>query len=144
VLDPAELGGRVKEKRRAGGLSLRRASDEAQVSFTTLSRVEAGHVPDLTTYKKLVRWLGLAETAAEPDQGTTIQVIAGHLQRDPALAPEDAERISRVVGELYDALARREEPAHVHLRAASTLRPAVARMLGALITDMRRALTDRS
>lgn len=108
MLDPAELGGRVREKRRAGGLSLRRASDEAQVSFTTLSRVEAGHVPDLTTYKKLVRWLGLAETAAEPDQGTTIQVIAGHLQRDPALAPEDAERISRVVGELYMTRSRAE------------------------------------
>jgi transcriptional regulator with XRE-family HTH domain len=143
MLDPAELGGRVKERRRTEGLSLRRAAEEAQVSFTTLSRVEAGHVPDLTTYKKLARWLGFAGTGAEPDQGTTIQVIAGHLQRDPALAPEDADRISRVVGELYDALARREQPAQVHLRVASTLRPEVARMLGALITDMRRSLIDQ-
>lgn len=144
MLDPAELGVRVREKRLDEGLSLRRAADEVQISFTTLSRVEAGHVPDLTTYRKLVRWLGIAEPAAAPEQGSTVQVIAGHLQRDLALSDEDAERISRVVGELYQALARRREPARVHLRAASTMRPEVARMLGALINDMSERLEDGS
>ncbi len=133
----------MREKRRDAGLSLRRAADEAQVSFTTLSRVEGGHLPDMTTYRKLLRWLGVAEAEAGPQQGSTIQVIAAHLAHDPALAPEDAQRISRVVGELYQALALRQEPAQVHLRAATTLRPEVARMLGALITDMHRALLDR-
>lgn len=132
----------VRERRRHDGLSLRRAADEVQVSFTTLSRVEAGHVPDLTTYKKLVRWLGIADPSNAEQQGTTVQVIAGHLQRDPALSDEDAERISRVVGELYQALALHHEPAGVHLRAASTLRPEVARMLGALINDMHEALSQ--
>jgi transcriptional regulator with XRE-family HTH domain len=142
VLDPAELGLRVREKRRDDGLSLRRAADEVQVSFTTLSRVEAGHVPDLTTYRKLVRWLGIAEPMSAREQGATVHVIAGHLLRDPALSDEDAERISRVVGELYQALARHHEPARVHLRAASTLRPEVARMLGALINDMHAGLSE--
>jgi transcriptional regulator with XRE-family HTH domain len=143
VLDPAELGVRVRNKRRDAGLSLRSAAEDAQVSFTTLSRVEAGHVPDMTTYRKLLRWLGIGETDSHTPNEPTIQVIAAHLSRDPALAPEDAQRIARVVGELYDALALRRESAQVHLRAATTLRPEAARMLGALITDMYEALLDR-
>jgi transcriptional regulator with XRE-family HTH domain len=52
-----ELSIRVREKR--GNVGIREAAKQAGISQATLSRVEAGKMPDLPTFMKLCAWLEL-------------------------------------------------------------------------------------
>ena len=61
-----------------------------------------------------------------------------------ATPPEAAERIAGIVGDLYQALARPQEVAAVHLRAAKTFRPDAAHALGALLSDLNQALMEEA
>jgi transcriptional regulator with XRE-family HTH domain len=142
------LGQLVKEHR--GPLSIRQAAEEAGVSFSTLSRVEAGAQPDLATFLRLCAWLGEPpERFFRPSAHRTPDTIAGvtsHLMADPRLSPKAAERIVAVVRDLYQALARdAQEPPTlaVHLRASSTMRPGVPERLGSLLRDMHDSLEQR-
>jgi len=58
-LDVLELGRLVRQKRADEQLSLRQAAALARVSFSTLSRVEDGAQPDLSTFTSLCAWLGV-------------------------------------------------------------------------------------
>ena len=49
------LGTIVREKR--GSLGLRAVAADTGISAPTLSRIEAGKMPDLQTFGKLCRWL---------------------------------------------------------------------------------------
>jgi transcriptional regulator with XRE-family HTH domain len=51
-----ELGSMVA--RRRGNMGVRAAASEIGISPTTLSRIENGHVPDITTLEKVCAWLG--------------------------------------------------------------------------------------
>lgn len=143
-----ELGRLVRERR--GHLSIRQAAADAGVSFSTLSRVEAGAQPDLATFVRLCAWLGLPperffRRSAERTE-STIDAVTSHLLTDPRLTSEAAEHIVRIVNDLYSALAREvpHPPAlAMHLRAASVLRPGVPDRLGALLKDMRDVLERR-
>ena len=144
-LDLPELGVLLRDRR--GRLSIRQAAEDAGVSFSTLSRVEAGHQPDLATFLRLCAWLGveptrfLLPTASRPS--TTIDAVTQHLTADPRLGTEAAETIAAVVRDMYAALARtgqEPEPLAVHLRAATVMRPGVPERLGSLLRDMRDAL----
>jgi transcriptional regulator with XRE-family HTH domain len=145
VLELAELGPLLRERR--GALSVRQAAEEAGVSFSTLSRVETGHQPDLATFLRLCAWLGVEPsrfvrpTAARPK--TTLDEVTKHLATDPRLGTVAAERIVAVVRDMYAALARdvpTQEPLAMHLRAASVMRPGVPERLAKLLTEMRAAL----
>lgn len=138
-----ELGSLVKSKREREGLGLREAASQAEVSFNTLSRVERGHVPDIETFRRIVAWLGLS-----PDRffgpsrrrwDPTPEVIAEHLNADPNLPPEAAEKIAALVHDLYTNLARKENLT-LHLRAARTFVPEAATSLGRLLEDIQEAL----
>jgi transcriptional regulator with XRE-family HTH domain len=139
MIDPVRLGPMLRERRRKNGWSLRKAADEIGVAFNTIARVEAGHLPDLDNYRRLSTWLSGGEPAAEPDEGT-IAAIATHLETDPALAPDDAERIARIVRDMYEVLARPRAASAVHLRSATTFKPLAGKMLGELLDDMRARL----
>lgn len=139
MIDPARLGPLIRDRRRKHGWSLRRAAEETGVSFNTLARVEAGHQPDLENYFRLLRWLGINPETAQADV-STVEAIAGHLSRDPALSEENAQRIGTVVTELYRALAQPQQSSAVHLRTAATFNPAAARLLGEMLEDMHQAL----
>lgn len=52
-----DLGWMVRRKRRSLFISVREAAKLADVSHSTLSRVENGGIPDLTTFAKLCEWL---------------------------------------------------------------------------------------
>jgi transcriptional regulator with XRE-family HTH domain len=142
------LGRLVREHR--GQLSIRQAAEVAGVSFSTLSRVEAGAQPDLATFLRLCAWLGepperffRPSAQRTPD---TIDQVTSHLMADPRLSPDAAERIVAVVRDLYGALARdvQESPSQaMHLRAAAVLRPGVPDRLGGLLHDLRKALEQR-
>lgn len=62
----------IRKKR--GDLGLRAAAEEiGGISAPTLSRVEAGNVPDVDTFLKLCRWLGMDPSKFAADPGTRSQ-----------------------------------------------------------------------
>lgn len=152
-LDVSELGRLVRQKRKDEQLSLRQAAALARVSFSTLSRVEDGAQPDLSTFMSLCAWLGVEPArffapSSRRAQSAVDQAIE-HLVTDPALTPEAADRIASVVRDLYRALAHPTAalpaaPLALHLRAASVMRPGVPERLASLLTDMREALEQNT
>ncbi|MGW1966230.1 helix-turn-helix domain-containing protein [Streptomyces sp. NPDC001935] len=140
--DVTELGRLLKERR--GALSLRQAAAEADVSFSTFSRVEAGAQPDLTTFTRLCAWLGVPAsrffTAGATREVSPLDQAITHLHADPRLTEDAATKITSVLRDLYDALAKEATPAKpalaCHLRAASVLRPGTPQRLADLLTDM--------
>ena len=139
----------LRQRRASAGLSIRRAAEAADVSFMTLSRVEAGGQPDLATFLRLCAWLRVPpETffiTGAPREAATPEVVATHLLADPRLEPGAASRIASVVRDMYAALASEPQtPATLtcHLRAAATLRPGVPERLGALLRTMQDRLMD--
>jgi transcriptional regulator with XRE-family HTH domain len=147
-LDISELGRLIRQKRSDEELSVRHAAEEARVSFSTISRVEAGAQPDLSTFTSLCAWLGVdpsrffAPTTRRTQ--TPLDEAIEHLVTDPALTPAAADRIASVVRDLYGALATNApaaaKPLAVHLRAASVMRPGVPERLASVLRDMREAL----
>jgi transcriptional regulator with XRE-family HTH domain len=140
-LDIARLARMLKERR--GPLSIRQAAADAGVSFSTLSRVEAGAQPDMASYTALCAWLGVSPglffaQVAERELSPLEQAIT-HLQADPRLAGGAAGKISSVLTDLYEALAVGAAPTLAvacHLRAAPVMRPGVAPRLASAIKDM--------
>jgi|SRR6266536_3762224 len=143
-----ELGQLVKAHR--GHQSIRQAAAEAGVSFSTLSRVEAGAQPDLATFLRLCAWLGVPPErffrAGAQRPASTVDDVTSYLFADPRLSPDAAERIAAVVRDLYAALAHAvDEPAPLamHLRAAPVMRAGVPERLAELLHDLRAALEQR-
>jgi transcriptional regulator with XRE-family HTH domain len=148
LLDISQLGDMLREHR--GNLSLRQAAQEANVSFSTFSRVEAGSQPDLTSFTLLCGWLGVPPSRffapAAAREVAPIDVVVSHLRSDPRLEPDAARKITEVLRSMYQALATEaiESPVVAcHLRAASTLRPGVPERLNALLTKMRDELEQK-
>lgn len=149
-IDLAQLGGMLRQRR--GNLSLRAAAKDAGVSFSTFSRVEDGHHPDLATFTRLCAWLGVspatffADTAAR--KVSPLEQAVAHLSADPALSPDAARKIAGVLKDLYASLADEARPERqlavaCHLRAGTLLRPGVAPRLGALLEDINSELERR-
>jgi transcriptional regulator with XRE-family HTH domain len=153
-IEVGELGRLIAERRAEEKLSMREAAKEANISFSTLSRVEAGAQPDLTTFLNLCAWLGVdPATFLRPSQvrqPDALEVVIQHLVADPSLTREAAARIVTVVQEMYEAFATsraqvpERAPLTLHLRAASIMRPGVPDRLAGILQDMRSALEARS
>jgi transcriptional regulator with XRE-family HTH domain len=134
-----------------GERSMRQAAAEAGVSLSTMSRVEAGSLPDLASFTALCAWAGVSPsrffTPIAERQDTPVEVAIAHLSADPRLSPEHASSIASVIRQMYDALAATTESAPslvaCHLRAASTHRPGVPVRLGSILVDLHQALEDR-
>lgn len=149
--DPiADLGTLVARRRAELELSLREASQASGVPVATLARIERGRTPDLDTFRRVIRWLGVpAERFFSSTERTqnTATVIAEHLRADPALSAEAAERIAGIVHDLYDTLAAPSgRRLAVHLRAAKTFTPSALQLLVELLDEMQLTLetSDRS
>ena len=127
-------------------LTLREASDESGVPFSTLSRIEKGRLPDLVNFQRIVEWLGVPVDeffAPGASVEATPSVIAEHLKADPSLSPEAATKIAEIVSDLYDNLAVPGRRLAVHLRAAKTFSPSALLLLTDLLDDMQDALEAR-
>ncbi len=147
-LDITRLGEMIRERR--GRLSVRQAAADAGVSFSTLSRVEGGHQPDLATFTRLCAWLGISPSrffaAVAERQMSPFEEALTHLSADPNLTPEAAGRIGAVLRELYQALAQKVSQPEVtacHLRASSVMRPGVPQRLAAMLSEMHVELERR-
>lgn len=142
-LDTTALAQQLRDRRADARLSVRRAADDAGLSFMTLSRVEAGSQPDLATFLKLCAWLRLPPETffirGVRRETDTVEAVTRHLVTDPALDREAARRIASVVRDMYTALAHAASPPVVvacHLRAATVFRPGVPDRMGQLLGDM--------
>jgi transcriptional regulator with XRE-family HTH domain len=142
--DPfSELGPLIVRRRAELGLSLRDASRDSGVPVATLARLEQGRMPDLGTFRRVVRWLGVpAERFFTPTERaeSTPEAIAEHLSADPALPAEAADRIAGIVRDLYESLASTDRQLAVHLRTAKTFEPSALRLLTNLLGDIQSAL----
>lgn len=148
-LDLSQLAERLRERR--GSLSIRQAAQEAGVSFSTLSRVEAGAHPDLATFTRLCAWLGVSPsrffTPVVEREISPLEEAITHLRSDPRLSAEAAAKIGSVLTDLYDALARdvpEQKPlVACHLRADTVMRPGVQPRLASILQDIHAALEKK-
>ena len=145
ILKIEHLAKLLKDRRHTRGIGLRAAATEARVSFNTLARVEAGHVPDIETFSRLARWVGRSPAdffgTGSVTAESTPDVIETHLRSDSALSTDGAERIAGIVREAYDLLARPKEVAVAcHLRAAATFKPEASALFAGLLQEMHDAL----
>ena len=140
----AELSRLVSAERHRRGMSLRDAAEDIGIPFNTLARVERGSVPDVDKFMRLVQWCGIDITRffqSQEKSSATIDLIAEHLRLDRSLSEESAEQLITIIEQLYSTLARPQEVATVHLRAAKTVRPDAARVLGSILSDLNEALS---
>lgn len=123
TLNTELLATMLKEKR--GKTGLRTVSEEIEgVSVATLSRIEQGKIPDVDTFIKICRWLGVpTDTFVVRDQSETIshldnqQSIVAHLRADRELDPETIQMLVKLVNLAYTTKSprpvseKKEEPA---------------------------------
>jgi transcriptional regulator with XRE-family HTH domain len=109
-IDIQELARSIRAKR--GDRGLRAIAKEitetiGEVSASTLSRVEQGKVPDLDTFIRLCKWLGLSTSdfaMLETDlnsEGKTLDVVAAHLRADRTLDSKTVEALVTMIQMAY-------------------------------------------
>lgn len=94
------LGTIVREKR--GSLGLRAVAADTGISAPTLSRIEAGKMPDLQTFGKLCRWLevdpasllGISRQRQESEQS---KIATAHLKANREIARETASALANAI-----------------------------------------------
>lgn len=91
------LGRKLLEKR--AGRGIREVAAEIGVSPATLSRVERGHLPDLETFGKVCKWLGIdpGEVLRVKPSVTTRPKVAVHFRKDRELAPRTARALAELI-----------------------------------------------
>ena len=90
------------------------ATEIGGVSASTLSRVEQGGVPDLETYLRLCRWLGISSDDLSPldsahdvintaSAGTkpTPELVEAHFRAEKVLPQEAIEALSSMIRQSY-------------------------------------------
>lgn len=111
-IDIGELARMIQAKR--GNRGLRTVAQEiGEISASTLSRIEKGKVPDIDTFFKLCKWLGVpADHFTSKSQRMNIQnentpeLVAAHLRADRTLDPQTAEVLVKMIQMAYDAVDR--------------------------------------
>lgn len=108
-----KLAKMIKGKR--GTRGLRAAADEiGGVSASTLSRVEQGKVPDLDTYIKLCKWLGVPadhftqkdELNINKNELSIPDKVTAHLRADRTLDPQTVNALVTMIELAYSAVDR--------------------------------------
>ena len=108
------LGALLRERR--GGRGIRDVAKEIGVSPATLTRIEAGRLPDLLTFRKICAWLKInpADILGIPTQQSSNNIgeeasseAAVHLRADQALPPAAASDLAQLIVFAHRELARR-------------------------------------
>jgi len=109
------LGALLRDRR--GGRGVREVSQEIGISPATLTRVEAGRLPDLLTFRKISEWLkvnpaellGISIQDANHNASTNDipPETAVHLKADQALPPRAATDLAQLIVCAHKELARR-------------------------------------
>lgn len=96
----SEIGALIRERRGAQGV--RAAAAEVGISPATLSRVENGKQPDLETFEKLCRWLGISpadvlQTDTPAANAPTQRVATAHLKARQQISPALAQALGEMI-----------------------------------------------
>src|SRR5579862_1459590 len=106
------LGALLRDRR--GGRGIREVSREIGISPATLTRVEAGRLPDLLTFRKITEWLKInpaellgisIQDAGDIDSAPPETAV--HLKADQALPPRAADDLAQLIMYAHKELARR-------------------------------------
>lgn len=107
------LGPLVRDRR--GARRLREVAQEIGISAATLMRIESGRIPDVETFGKVCRWLGVdpgeflgfdpVQRSDDPLGDVPVQISA-HFRADRLPDPETAKALARML--LF--IARRSTP----------------------------------
>ncbi|HEY3388270.1 MAG TPA: helix-turn-helix transcriptional regulator, partial [Prolixibacteraceae bacterium] len=94
----------VRNKR--GNRNLRDIANEiGEVSISTLSRIEQGKIPDLSTYMKICEWLEMSanefELNAKPAEKNHMEEIFFHLRADQSLSQEVSDALAKMIELAY-------------------------------------------
>jgi transcriptional regulator with XRE-family HTH domain len=150
AVDIAQLADMLRTRRTKERKSLRDVAAETGVPFSTLARVESGKLPDLTTFRNIVAWLGVSPDRFFPTtkvrQEATPDIIAHILRDDPALTEQAQEQLASVMSQMYAALTIQSRSVQVHLRADRNFTPEAGNLLADLLGQMEDKLSgeDRS
>lgn len=113
----ASLSEAIQRKRDADSLSVRAAAEQMEkVSSSTLSRIERANLPDLDTYMRICRWLGVppshfaVKPVAQEDLNRESVLekedIIVHLRADKLLTPATREALITMIEVTYAAARR--------------------------------------
>lgn len=146
AVDLDQLQALLASRRSELGLSLRELSAATGVPVSTLSRVEKGHMPDLTTFRNIVDWLGVPAERFFPSarvrDESVPEAFKGMLHGDRTLSKDAKKQLASIVEQMYAALSVQANPVTVHLRAHRTFTPEAGELLASLIEQMQRRLID--
>lgn len=78
--------------RRRGSMGIRAAAKEIEISPTTLSRIERGHIPDKKTLDTICKWLG-----EEPAKFTGIGELQIAFKADTAVSQGTAKSLAKLI-----------------------------------------------
>lgn len=81
------------------------ASEIGEVSISTLSRIEQGKIPDLSTYLKICEWLEVSpnefDLNSKLSQKNHMEEIFFHLRADQSLSQDVAEALTKMIELAY-------------------------------------------
>jgi len=109
-LTPQALGLKLIEKR--GDRGIREIAKALGTSAATLSRVERGHLPDLETFGKICRWLGVDPgdiLGTKPETSRPIASAQTHFRKDQAVTPQTATALADLIIKAHQALVLLDE-----------------------------------
>ncbi len=91
------LGRQAAEKR--GDAGVRAAAKEIGISPATLSRVERGYLPDLATFGKICKWLGVdpGQILGVTPNAPSTPKVAVHFKKQATLSPGTAQALAQMM-----------------------------------------------
>lgn len=97
------LGRKIANKR--GDQGLRATAKEIDISSSTLSRIENGHLPDLETFKKICDWLEVnpGDVLGSKATNNEINRASIHFKVNKTLDPTIAKALAEMI--IYAQLA---------------------------------------
>ena len=105
-----QMGALLLERRGARGV--RETAKEIGVSAATLSRIENGKQPDLTTFEKICKWLDLdpaevlgVDVSRNAPSALTPSEATGHLRAERHISPELGQALGEMIVRAQDMLA---------------------------------------
>ena len=113
-------------RKQRGERGLREVAQEiGEVNASTLSRIEHGNLPDLDTFLRICRWLGVSpdefttvldsSTSDQPNTPPTLDsadMITAHLRADRTLDPKTVEALSTMIRLAFEDANRRAREQH--------------------------------
>lgn len=95
-------------KRKRGELGLRTAADQIGITHTTLSRVEAGNLPDLNTFIKICKWLGVEPNeilgfSGSPTGTPAASLPVAHYRAKKTMGTKTAQHLAELIVKIHGA-----------------------------------------